>query len=1781
MKNIKKYLSIMLMVVFIATMLPMNIFAATVMEENYGEMTDFSDNFGWKISTQPTHAAFQKTTGGVRILQTKQTAYKEGTTEKNTTLDGTYIKNINSILKSDSTSGMQIIAPGATGNVKITIDYVIDQKSETDSANSYYPLNIAGYINLRLYNGNVTVLNTSSVNNSTMSTQALKSAGGAGTDKQVVIEIDTVNDYVTVTHNGNVSKGDSVNKVAGKAGAGGVKSISVSNMQRMNEGAYLKFTSIKVESDTEATFVFDEVTQTIINGFPASLAPDSNNVTENITLPTHIEGIKWSTSDKNVMTKTGRISRTSQTDPTKVVISGTFDVKTTDGKVFALEVQYPLNVTGVTSRSENTTIINPTPGATDTTEKWYTMPQRGNEEDGYPMFDDPDYITDEAFFGKWDSSKSIWTLEPYFRYSDYSHMAKVEAAAKAGDYETAKDELVVYYRTLASERVSSVNSISNANKEYYDALYQLMSRNAYVTNFISNYVINMFSIPKEWSDVKIDVTNRLNEAKGSYGIFTLVVASVDKYRNQAEVYSRESAYAPVIEATVNGEKRIFTVEKDATLQGGQYSNTNFGKDTVLYAEEAGSWADPEDRTKRMFIGFDVSGLKRSDTITDAKIILRARHTGTDDEKLMAAYWIGESSWLENKVCWNTFVDHMYFSCNDMYCWDWVTSNSTTIKGKVCGYHRDTEPATLATSYSYYVQHPELEQYPEKYAYTYLRQYMGLINSIGVEPDVMNQLDMSTHISGVSQDILRLMNSKYMTGEVFTAYLKHLWLLTDYHVYNWYGKAKNNFATFSTGAVYNMCARFPEFERHDIWTKETKKENDRVFDGFTFEDGMCLELSHNYHSTLLGTFATPFSTYELTGEPLPYSEKTTEIIHDIVLSLFNQSGPYFGGFNMGDGYDPYRSYKSTFTKWYNYLFSDDPTIAYMAGKGGWLPELCTSNYPSGQRTVMRSDWSQNALALAMTNKMVGSHGHKDALSIAMFAYGKYLLTDQGYGSVQTGNTMYYMKSPQQHNVVTVNDSKNYIVDGYVINDVRAESYDTVQSVDGTQMIFDCNDNYDFVEYNTPAYTSTEKSQRSVMFLKNQKFWIVTDYHIPNDTTVTNEFAQNWHLYPGAEMTIDPTTKVIESHFADEPNVMIVPVDPATIDKTEVRGTWYSENGGQINDSEKGMLYRNKTGNGVFSTIILPMDIGENFDVTTTKLTNALSDENINLFSFTVKNEVTGEQSKFYYYHVNEESLQTTVNVGEYSTDANTLLVEEDTEGNVISLYMVDGTFVNKGSVNIIKTVDGSAANLSFNITDGVLDFHSSERDIKVLENTLINSSLATSVKYNKTENVPFAVVEGNMTFADVKEDIDVTASPDIGTLVYDSDVNPELLNVYLNNSNEFYKATNTIGQEGGGIRFESVKSDSTQSGGGNAVGSIRFSGIFEDEENNTKTVTDLMSGKYAIEMTIQQNIVTDRVNEDGKNWPTYATMHFGLAAENADGTLKSGFSNQLIEFRLYTEKVNIIRYENTQADGIRNDVDKVSMQNFEADKEWTLRLVVDTETKTYTVFVNDVLERGAMNFPYNINTKGNLVPDFAISLMKANNVGSYVQINNVKIYEIESKEDERYNVINLLPAKLLEGNPNAVFGNLSVPALSGVTWTSSNTDLIGINGVLKSKVAEATPITFTASGTVSDTEVKRTYKFSKMYNMNVVPSLWKLTASKSDNVVTASVTNVSDDASMVAYMVIAEYDAKGKLIGKKVEEVKGKLENYTYTVSNGTVKTKVFLFDGISTVIPLYKHYIFN
>ena len=1236
------------------------------------------------------------------------------------------------------------------------------------------------------------------------------------------------------------------------------------------------------------------------------------------------------------------------------------------------------------------------------------------------------------------------------------------------------------------------------------------------------------------------------------------------------------------------------------IHSGSYSKTNYGSEKVLLAEESGIHRNHDDRTKRAYIGFDISKFKKGKKVQNAYIKITAEHNGSDAEKLMLLYWHCDSSWHEDYVCFDTFSEHFYFSANDMNCWDYVTSNNTSVKGKTCGYHRGGEVGALCDLYAYMhylkktgqTSNANFDADYDKYGYTTIRQHMALINAIGVEPDVMNSLDNSGHIATIAQDMLRLIDSPYMTSNRFTAFLKHLWLATEHKNYDEYRVHYNNWATYSTGAVYQTCARYPEFARYNDWLECTCVENERVTNDFIFEDGMSLELSQGYTDTLLSTFNSPYSLIQDYGGETPYNENTENVIYNLCMSLFKQSAPGGGGFGFGDSTNPYSTQQSLFNRWYNNLFKGDPIIAYMAGKnGGWLPENATTNFPVGQRTFMRSSWEDDAVALGITNKLVGSHGHKDALSVSMYAYGKFLLVDPGYGAILTGNIRNYMISPQQHNMVTVNDNQNYLdpetnaIDPAVKNNVK-----TLESKDGVQKKFDSNSHYDFVEYSTDAFTTTELSQRSVTFLKDLKAYIITDYIIPNDATASNEYTQNWHLYPGSKMTFD-SNKVTRTNFVDEPNVMLVPVAHDEIDSVKKVKTLYSEDTGQFIDSEKAVYWKTKTGNTSFNTIILPMDAGEDYEVKTERIASDLDKDVYVMFSFEVTNKNTGETRYFIYYHTNDTSTKQTVQVGGYQTDAQTMLVEQYETGFIKSMYMVDGTFISKSGRDSIRTTEEMA--VAFTLDNKVLNCSVIDQKADVLNKIQFNASFANKVIYDG-EEFAFEVEDGNIKFTDVVVPEEPNYDPHAGTLIYDSAVNPELIK--LNPLNPECFTTTNLGKDG--IKFETVKSipydaNGASSGASNIVARLRLSRIIDDiAENASKGVTDLMSGVYAVEFTIQQRIDSARM-ENGKVKDTFSTMTFGMS----DDKLSS--MNSLIDFRLYTYQLNIIRTEGTQKDHIRADLNNVALQDPEADKEWKLRVVFDTVNKKYTVFVNDCIARGATDFPYNVVAKkdektgevtwtekpGNHLPDFQITMMQANTVGSYVWIKNMKIYEIErAAEDPRVkDLYNRMPLKLYAGNPSLVDGSLVMPLNSNITWTSSNPELIGIDGILKKKVTEPTPITFEGVTSIEDTAgTKRTFTYKRTYNMTVVsPSTWTLSATATGATVKASVSSMNENYGLQPPLMIVGYDAKGKICDMHIKPVSEKLTDYTYEVKNNPSKIKVFLLENISSALPLAKNIIFK
>ena len=179
---------------------------------------------------------------------------------------------------------------------------------------------------------------------------------------------------------------------------------------------------------------------------------------------------------------------------------------------------------------------------TDDPVYYYQPPvdENGNHDYfGYPMYGDPMDIADEEFFGIWDEYTNMWSVPPKFRYPEYPDMAAVEAAAKVGDYETAKYELREYFKGVTMRGDTTATSAPSAK---YPVYMEALSKNVYAYAYISSESVGYFTAPAdEFAKVELDVLAEVNSARGSYQELNLALAGVDKYYTTTQIYSNQAS----------------------------------------------------------------------------------------------------------------------------------------------------------------------------------------------------------------------------------------------------------------------------------------------------------------------------------------------------------------------------------------------------------------------------------------------------------------------------------------------------------------------------------------------------------------------------------------------------------------------------------------------------------------------------------------------------------------------------------------------------------------------------------------------------------------------------------------------------------------------------------------------------------------------------------------------------------------------------------------------------------------------------------------------------------------------------------------------------------------------------------------------------------------------------------------------------------------------------------------------------------------------------------------
>lgn len=823
----------------------------------------------------------------------------------------------------------------------------------------------------------------------------------------------------------------------------------------------------------------------------------------------------------------------------------------------------------------------------------------------YTIYKDPHRVLDRDFFGEWNELKKSWEFESLLDYEKYEkELAEVISAVKDNNYALAKEELLKYYRNKHKNAKLPRYKRVGDNRERLLMCAEALEKNIYCVNTMNGHTMGFFNMCEEEKWYKKDVTFSMERhIFGTHKEIEFILMSVDKELNPAYIHSRRTEHIPYLELVVNGESVKVECHKNTMLCAGENENKNFSHLGVFEVQESGIYHNHDEHMKRVYLVFDLGFLKPDDQVSSVTLNVYGKTQA--GEKEIFVYNEYEASWVENTHCWAKVTDELVFSCSDTNTWDFITSYIPFNKGKICFFHRAYEFSPIAQLY--------YDTKDERHAFTFIRNAMGMVHFIGSDREVNNELDMGRYCDNHLCDLMKVIDSKYVTPDVFTGLMKNFYKVAKYLVEVYYGKAYNNWGSYATEGVYSVIGYFPELKVRDDWFAKTVKENERLMADFMNPDYSCIELSQNYHHTLLNTIVDVYNIYHATNEPLPFSENSTEIIYRLIKTFYYTMSPVRGCFNMGDAVYAYSELTGVLKHWYemcNDILGDDEELKYVAtdGKDGKLPDFTTFNQPYNRRTYMKTDWSKDALAMVVTGKREASHGHHDVFSLAMMAYGRHLVTDQGYGAQLTGDVFDYMIKSSTHNVV--------LADG-VENTIRK---------DATQLGFDTTDKFDYCEYSGSNNHVVDVQNRSVTFCKKHKFWIVTDYIKPFDCEKETVYTQFWNMIPSANMTIDEGTNILRSNFGDGIEVMIVPV--GKLNDARFEYTKYAPNDGTIIDSKKAVLEKRCKGECVYSTLIIPINKGETIDV---KVKTDNSHSNVNSFEAVINGKA------FSFTHINDRKV----------------------------------------------------------------------------------------------------------------------------------------------------------------------------------------------------------------------------------------------------------------------------------------------------------------------------------------------------------------------------------------------------------------------------------------------------------------------------------------------------------------------------------------------------------------
>jgi len=305
----------------------------------------------------------------------------------------------------------------------------------------------------------------------------------------------------------------------------------------------------------------------------------------------------------------------------------------------------------------------------------------------------------------------------------------------------------------------------------------------------------------------------------------------------------------------------------------------------------------------------------------------------------------------------------------------------------------------------------------------------------------------------------------------------------YELERWEGYRSGNWQIHGSYMLVQIALTFPEFKESEEWLRLGLQRLEEHREHDFFEDGGHLERAPRNYT--LATYLSYRNLYFLLNAHTAQLDVAQRIrrsigktidwwitmlaptgevpaINDSHRGLFPvyilQDGAEF--FNKPEVYGVLRN-----------LFGVSGSRARVT-----LPPFTSRHMPASGFTVMRTDWTREALYMNINyGKWNGAHTHNDLLDFEIYAYGKALAVDAGLG-LTYDDPLYipWYKSSRAHNMVVVNDR----------NMER-------ETVEGENILWSSTPSLDYFAGEHRGYANLGvRHRRHIAFVK-PRYWVVLD------------------------------------------------------------------------------------------------------------------------------------------------------------------------------------------------------------------------------------------------------------------------------------------------------------------------------------------------------------------------------------------------------------------------------------------------------------------------------------------------------------------------------------------------------------------------------------------------------------------------------------------------------------------------------------------------------------------